>query len=175
MSAPNHSFSQKRIEQFRLLRTLVAFLGERDQCGWWDSSFLGGVGRKFLTITYPRSVTAAAILAASEAARRLHDARIGKGRVYHLFRLPHATEQKIQRSALAADSATVFKALESKDSALSELAALAKQQENQPDGPIRLGGAESLTSATTVGKLAGIYLGAFRTTRQTMPYFTNTD
>lgn len=175
MTSSDRTGSQKRIEQFRLLRTLVAFLGEKDQCGWWDTSFLGSVGRKYLGITCPRSFAAAGVLAASEAARRLHDARIGKGRVYHLFRLPHAMEQKVHRCILTEENAVASKALESKESALKELAALAREPETQPDGPIKLGGAKTLASPTVVSKLAGIYLDAFRASKQTMPYFTATE
>jgi hypothetical protein len=114
-------------------------------------------------------------MAACEAARRVHDARIGKGRVYHLFRLPHATEQKLQRYALGDGAAELANALESRDTALHTLEALAKDPDGTPDGPVKLGGAKTLAAPSTIGKLAGIYLGAFRASKQTMPYFTATD
>jgi hypothetical protein len=66
-------------------------------------------------------------------------------------------------------------AFESKDKAMQALEALAKDPDATPDGPIKLGDAKTLSSSTIVGKLAGIYLGAFRTSKQTMPYFTATD
>jgi len=167
--------SQSRIEQLALLRALVAFLGEKDQCGWWDCSFLGATGRKFLAITHPRSHVATAVMAASEAARRVHDARIGKGRVYHLFRLPHATEQKLQRHALTSETTALVTAFDSKEKALRTLETLAKDPDSAPDGPIKVGDARSLTSATIVTKLASIYLGAFKSSKQAMPYFTATE
>jgi hypothetical protein len=40
--------------------------------------------------------------------------------------------------------------------------------------PATLEGAR-MPSSTTIGKLAGLYLGAFRASRQTMPHFTATD
>jgi len=169
------SISQSRIEQLTLLRALVAFLGEKDQFGWWDCSFLGSTGRKFLAITHPRSHVVTGVMAACEAARRVHDARIGKGRVYHLFRLPHATEQKLQRYSLTEKKAALVAAFESKDKALQALEALAKDSDGTPEGPIKLGGAKTLLSSTITGKLAGLYLGAFRASKQTMPYFTATD
>jgi len=165
----------KELGQLALVRALVAFLGEKDQFGWWDCSFLGSTGQKYLAITHPRSHVAIGVMAASEAARRVHDARIGKGRVYHLFRLPHATEQKLQQYALSEDAATLVAALENRDKALHTLETLAKDPDGTPDGPVRLGGAKTLSSPTTVGKLAGIYIGAFRASKQTMPYFTATD
>jgi hypothetical protein len=169
------AISQNRIEQLALLRALVAFLGEKDQCGWWDCSFLGATGRKFLAITHPRSHVATGVMAACEAARRVHDARIGKGRVYHLFRLPHATEQKLQRHSLTEKDAALVAAFESKDKALQALETMAKDPDGTPDGPVKLGGAKTLSSSTIIGKLAGMYLGAFRASKQTMPYFTATD
>src|SRR5262245_51587114 len=104
MSANEPSVSQTRIEQLAVVRALVAFLGEKDQFGWWDCSFLGSTGRKYLAITFPRSYIAAGVMAACEAARRVHDARIGKGRVYHLFRLRHATERRLQQHTQTHDN-----------------------------------------------------------------------
>jgi hypothetical protein len=175
MTANERSVSQSQVAQLALLRALVAFLGEKDQFGWWDCSFLGLTGRKYLTITHPRSHVATGVIAASEAARRVHDARIGKGRVYHLFRLPHATEQKLHRHQLTEDASGLVTAFESKDKALQVLKALAKDPDGTPDGPIKLGGVKTLSSSTIVGKLAGMYLGAFRASKQTMPYFTAID
>ena len=165
----------KEVGQFALLRALVAFLGEKDQFAWWDCSFLGSTGQKYLAITHPRSHVATGVMAACEAARRVHDARIGKGRVYHLFRLPHATEQKLQRYGLSEGAAALATALENRDKALHTLEGLAKDPDGTPDGPVRLGGAKTLMSSAIVGKLAGAYLGAFRSAKQTMPYFTATD
>lgn len=175
MSTTERAVSQSRIEQLALLRGLVAFLGEKDQCGWWDCSFLGTTGRKFLAITHPRSHVATGIVAASEAARRVHDDRIGKGRVYHLFRLPHATEQKLQRHTLTEKNPDLVAAFESREKALQALEAMAKDPDGTPDGPVKLGDAKTLSSSTIIGKLAGIYLGAFRASKQTMPYFTATN
>jgi hypothetical protein len=152
MSTNERSVSQSRIEQLALLRALVAFLGEKDQFGWWDCSFLGSTGRKYLAITHPRSHVATGVMAACEAARRVHDARIGKGRVYHLFRLPHATEQKLQRHALTEDNTALVAAFESKDKALRTLETLAKDPNGTLDGPVKLGGAKTLASSSIVGK-----------------------
>ena len=69
------------------LRAVVAFLGEKPQAGWWDSAFLNPVGFQYLGLIYPKMAAAAALTAASGAACRLHDERIGRGRVGHLFRL----------------------------------------------------------------------------------------
>jgi hypothetical protein len=175
MSATEGNVSQSRVEQLGILRALVAFLGEKDQFGWWDCSFLGSTGLKYLAITNPRSHVATAVMAACEAARRIHDARIGMGRVYHLFRLPQGTEQKLHRHGLTHDVTALAANFESKDTALKSLANLAKDLESAPDGPIKVGGAKALSSSTIIGKLAAIYTGAFRASKQSMPYFMLTD
>jgi hypothetical protein len=175
MTVNERSVSQSQVAQLASLRALVLFLGEKDQFGWWDCSFLGSTGQKYLAITHPRSHVATGVIAACKAARRVHDARIGKGRVYHLFRLPHATEQKLQRHTLTVDAVGLVTTFESKDKALQTLETLAKDPDGTPDGPIKLGGVKALSSSAIVGKLAGMYLGAFRASRQTMPYFTATN
>ena len=174
MSANECNLSQGRIEQLALLRALVAFLGEKDQCRWWDCSFLGSTGRTFLAITYPRSYVATGVMAACDAARRVHDGRIGKGRVYHLFRLPNATEQKLHRHTLTTEDTALVAAFESKENAIRKLEALAKESDSTPDGPVRIGDAKNLLAASVISKLAGIYLGAFKSSKQAMPYFTST-
>jgi hypothetical protein len=86
------------IESLFRLRLVVAYLGEKEQCAWWSTRFLGGKGKRFLEFNYPRSAFAAGFTAASEAARTFHDKRIGKGRVSHLFRLPHGIESACEKA-----------------------------------------------------------------------------
>ena len=136
MTNVSHPVAQKRIEQYAALRILVAFLGEKDQFNWWDSSFLNATERKFLAIDYPKSFLAAAANAATEAARRVHDSRIGKGRVFHLFRLPHAMEQKLHRYLLEMDTGQAAGWLASKDAALQQLEQMATKPASTAAGPV---------------------------------------
>ena len=166
---------QRRIEQYATLRLLVGFLGEKDQFGWWDSSFLGVTGRKFLSIVYPKSNLAAAVNAATQAACRLHDDRIGKGRVFHLFRLPHVIEQKVHRYLLDMDAGQASGWLASKEAALQELQQMATKTGSTAAGPVQVGTPTALAAPATPGLLAGLYLDAFRSNSRRMPYFTATD
>ena len=75
-------------EQITLLRFLVAFLGEKKQSAWWDCSFLNSTGIRFLETPFPRTALSAAFFSAAEAARKVHDLKIGGVGVYHLFRFP---------------------------------------------------------------------------------------
>ena len=159
-------------EQLVRLRGLVAFLGEKDQFHWWGCSFLGTTGRKFLSITHPRSHVASALMASWEAARRVHDDRIGKGRVSHLFRLPHATEEKIHRYAMTMDPAALLASFTNKEAALAALAQQAKATGDAVEGPHSIGQVKAPLSGATLNKLSGHYLQAFQSGKQVMPYFT---
>lgn len=171
MANLTHPVAQKRIEQYAALRILVGFLGERDQFNWWDSSFLNATGRKFVSIDFPRSFLAAATTAATEAARRVHDSRIGKGRVFHVFRLPHVMEQKIHRCLLRQDAAQTEGWLASKEAALGQLELMASKPSSTAAGPVQVGTSAALAAPATPALLAGLYLDAFRSNTRRMPYF----
>ncbi len=76
------------MQQYAKLRALVAYLGESASPKWWDTAYLNDVGKKYLIINFPRTSLAAGVNGAGLAAKRLHDERIGRTRVYHLFRFP---------------------------------------------------------------------------------------
>jgi hypothetical protein len=174
MATLTQPVAQRRIEQYAALRILVGFLGERDQFNWWDSSFLNATGRKFLGIDYPKSFLAAGVNAATEAARCVHDSRIGKGRVFHLFRLPHAIEQKLHRHLLEMDAGQATVWLASKDAALQQLEQMATKPASTAAGPVQVGTSAALAAPATPGLLAGLYLDAFRSNSRRMPYFAVT-
>src|SRR5271166_2381792 len=103
------------------LRLLVGFLGEKRQANWWDCGFLDATGRRFLETTFPRTTFCAAIRSNTEAARVIHDGRIGPIGVFHLFRLPvdheYALEEHI--ADLVSEDALIW--ISSRDAALEEL------------------------------------------------------
>ena len=41
-----------------------------------------------MELVYPKTAASSSVVSAAEAACRVHEERIGKGRVSHLFRLP---------------------------------------------------------------------------------------
>lgn len=154
------------------LRIIVAYLGEKDQCAWWSTRFLGSAGRRFLEFNYPRSAFAAGVTAASETAKAFHDRRIGKGRVSHLFRLPHLLEQRFHAILLSPDNAELQSVLASKEAAIAALSELSKDPATAPEGPVRVGDTKMLSSGAAIPKLAALYAAAFKTEKQTLPYFT---
>ncbi len=103
------------------IRTLVAFLGEKDQYNWWDTSFLGETGLKYLKLNFPRSIFLAGVTSVTEAAKKLHDERIGKGMVYHLFRLPFNIEERIHAILRDMKEEDTIKMIEDRENALEIL------------------------------------------------------
>ena len=160
------------VEKLLKLRVAVAYLGEREQCGWWSTRFLGSMGTKFLAFPYPRTVFAAGVTAASAAAKAFHDKRIGEGRVVHLFRLSPVMEQRLHGSLLSQGGQELLSVIENKEASFGVLADLGKSAITSPEGPICLGPGKLLFSGTAIPKLAGFYLDAFKRAKQTLPYFT---
>jgi hypothetical protein len=155
-----------------MLRILVGYLGERDQCDWWRTSFLSPTGLRYLEFNFPRTVISAGINSVAHAAKELHDRRIGRNGVFHLFRLPHALEQDLH-VLLAGDFKTEASMLiRGRGHALNELARLAQGDKVQSEGPTRIAAIGQLTHRSSLRKLAACYIGAFDCGKQTFPYFT---
>ncbi len=159
--------------EFAELRLVVAFLGEREQFGWWDTDFLSSNGLDFLAYNFPRTAMLAGLQGASEAGKRLHDERIGVGRVFHLFRLPTQLEERIHRSAR--DGELPSDALTNKDAAMERLDRWIDSPVSAPEGPIQIGTETRLNSRFSLTELAKHYSDAFRAEKQTFPYFKAAD
>jgi len=153
------------------LRILVLTLGESHHAGWWKSQFLSHTGLSFLEHVYPRSTFAAAVRSAGRAARAMHDANVGKGDVFHLFRLPREMERQVdttltehsqalqtQYHPLLEDCAQLLRALE-------VLAGDAPARSSV--GPMRL----SAKPGQWAPSIAAAYWQAFRDGTQVFPYF----
>lgn len=159
------------IDKLLHLRILVGYLGEKDQGNWWDTSFLNKTGQKFLEINFPRSAFAAGVHSVTEAAKQLHDRRIGRGRVFHLFRLPATAEEKLHLELLNSDPSPFLKDIASSDQALIALKQLAGSTLDAPEGPVQVGTSKKLLSEFAIEEMAKHYLDAFSSGKQTFPYF----
>lgn len=162
---------EKLIEQFISLRTIVGFLGEKHQFGWWDTNFLSGTGLKYLEITFPRSVFSAAITSVTEAAKRVHDNRIGKGHVYHLFRLPLPLEQQIHAHLQSYKSDKIISDIADRDSALKILKSMVNGDSKQAEGPAQVGTENDLYKPLSIKQMAKLYINAFENSKEVYPYF----
>jgi hypothetical protein len=156
------------------LRLSVGLLGEQAQSAWWPSSFLGSYAHAFLNPIFGSKTEMARYSGVTEAACRVHDERIGVGRVFHLYRLPETIEQRIsdafQEGSMPQD---VTRCFESTKTAESVLADLAKGPAAAKPGPVRLGGTDMINSPDGVGLLAATYRAAFDAVIKCYPYFAD--
>lgn len=159
------------IESLNRLRALVGYLGEKGQFGWWDTSFLNRTGLQFLEINFPRTAFAAGCKGVMEAAKRLHDERIGKGGVYHLFRLPTGFEEDLHHALLSADSSAYLAQIESSETAMEELRSMVADTVGAPEGPVQIGTMRGALRPGAIQEIAVHYYDAFRNRKMCFPYF----
>lgn len=88
------STAQSHIQAIGHLRLQVAALGEWLSPPWWRTEFLSQTGLRYVARIFPRTVLAAALESTTMAARRDHDASIGR-QSFHLFRLPAHMESQL--------------------------------------------------------------------------------
>ena len=153
------------------LRLLVGYLGEKSQFNWWGSAFMASTSEAFLSPIFPRTTWLAKYHGVSEAARLVHDERIGVGSNYHLYRLPDSLE----RSAAAAVDAVSKKdalqvSLRSLDAALVRLSNLANSGVDKAEGPVSVGDSHEDNFELPLSKVAGFYLTAFQSGVQSFPF-----
>jgi hypothetical protein len=148
------------------LRWAVGYLGEKSQYNWWDTDFLSETGIEFLAINFPRSAFSAGVNSVTEAAKRLHDARIGKGGVYHLFRLPTQMEETIHKQLLPMPTATI----NSREAAHEVLNRHASDTAGAPEGPVQVGTLKDLASGNAIKEFAMHYSDAFGRGKLCFPY-----
>ncbi|MEN3951271.1 BrxE family protein [Iodidimonas sp. SYSU 1G8] len=155
------------------LRLAVGLLGESDNAGWWSSKFMSAQAVGFLSPIYGERTGPARYHGVVEAARRLHDERIGVGRVFHLFRLPEGLERRLHEAVLLQSEGDLVKALADGDAARTALKSLSPAAPEVNPGPINVGAPESLESIAWVALVAGHYQAAFSASVQTFPYFAD--
>jgi hypothetical protein len=162
------------LNAFVQLRVAVAFLGEKHAAGWWESEFLCETGIRYLAFAFPRTPILSAVQGATEAARRVHDERIGKRGAIHLFRLPYEAElmvfERLRENEKMA-VAPVATVPEGRDDALARLHDLAPAIENGQEGAVFIGTGNPISDMTVVRRMAALYLGAFESNRRVFPFF----
>lgn len=156
------------------LRLLVGYLGEKEQYGWWGSSFFSPIASSFLEPVFVRTSKLAQYNGVLEAGRRAHDASVGIGSAFHLFRLPQQFEQDLHRLAADGlkDEHPAIVAIQSKDAALAQLAALAGDAKADGEGPVNVGSIGDILKPSAMKRLAAHYTRAFGSGSRVYPYFT---
>lgn len=163
--------TQTNLANLAKLRLLVGYLGEKKQCDWWNTGFLDNTGQRYLEMLFPRTALPAALRSAGEAARAVHDARIGKGGAYHLFRLPVEIEDQLEHYVTTENLSEWKAELANKEAALAALDALAPSPLDAPEGPVQVGSAEKILRKDSISELAAHYYSAMSKGRSCYPYF----
>ena len=158
-------------EEMARLRAVVGFLGEKSQHNWWDTNFLSDSGQQFLKIIFPRSAVSAGCNAVVEAAKRLHDERIGKDGVYHLFRLPASIEEAVHGELLSIEPEDIRHCLLSKDVAMECLKRLFPASIEASVGPVQVGPEKQILTSHVLNSIASHYYSAFQRETMCFPYF----
>ncbi len=153
------------------MRFAVGLLGEKEQAGWWPSSFMSPTSSAFLRPVFGANIMQARYQGIVEAGKRVHDERIGVGRVFHLFRLPEATEQRLF-DALSSTEREVATGALSPEAANEQLSVLAVALTEAKQGPISIGSADDLGKPDWLKVAASLYAAAFAAGVQCFPYFS---
>lgn len=173
MNGHSDTRGEAAVTRIVLLRLAVGLLGERDNAGWWASGFMAPTSTAFLTPVFGTRVVQARYQGVLEAARRVHDERIGIGRAFHPFRLHEAVEQRLDEAAQAADQ-KLADSVSSAHAARCMLASLASTPVEAKEGPTLLGPAEMLEGLEWASGAASLYAAAFAVGIQCFPYFKGT-
>lgn len=162
-----------QVEALAILRTIVGYLGEQNQYGWWQSSFFGPGSKAFLAPVFGKTQLLAQCNGVTRAAALIHDERIGVGHVYHLFRLPEDMEQSLHQALHEPVlSSKIGRLVADQAAALTELRSLRNSSGAQGIGPTRMGDIQELRSFDQWAVAAAHYVRAFEQDVQIYPYFS---
>jgi hypothetical protein len=153
------------------LRILVACLGESASPSWWPTQFLTEAGLDFFRSVFPRTSASAAVNGAVRAAQEVHDERIGRIGVRHLFRFDGGLERDLHREILHAPPEQILSLVTDRDTALTALKRLVLQTVTAAPGPVQIGRLGQETSPDAVADMAAHYYDAFTGNRLVYPYF----
>ena len=156
---------------FLELRTIVLSLGEVTHFGWWKSQFLSSTGLSFLERMYPNSRFAEAIRSATQGALEIHDANIGIGNVFHLFRLSQSMEIELDR-ALSEQGRLLDEKYEGIWDDKQKLLAMLTEMSEEKQADVAFGPLDiSYSEEQIIPTMASLYLQAFQQEKQIFPYF----
>lgn len=172
MSELDQAVKSDREELLKIieLRIAIGLLGEKENGNWWSSLWLTSNAVAFLTPIYGERTDAARYQGLVETARLVHDSRIGVGRAFHLFRLPEVLERRLHDAVTRDNAMNKAGFVQSKDDAEALLSEIAKPVNTNP-GPVRVGSKLDLETPAWTKIIAGHYLAAFKSSKQTFPYF----
>ncbi|HSH83429.1 MAG TPA: BrxE family protein [Herpetosiphonaceae bacterium] len=162
----------EQLEHVATLRAVVGYLGEREQYGWWQSSFFAPHSAPFLQPVFARTELLARCNGVTRAAALIHDERIGTGNVYHLFRLPEDLERAIHTALLDADAGQrIMRQMASMETAMAFLRQPGQSTNQETIGPTHAGTLHDLRRLDAWSVVAGHYAAGFEQGRAVFPFF----
>ncbi len=166
---------QVQLDRLVTLRTVVGYLGEREQYGWWQSGFFAPHSAPFLQPVFARTELLARCNGVTRAAALVHDDRIGTGNVYHLFRLPEDLERVIHTTLLEAGvGARIMRQVASTETAMAFLRQPGQGTNQETIGPIHAGTLRDLRTLDAWSVVAKHYAAGFEQGRAVFPFFAGT-
>lgn len=167
----NTKSMQSPLSPLAALRIVVACLGESSVPPWWPTQFLTEAGLDFFRGVFPRTSASAAVNGAVRAAQDVHDERIGRIGVRHLFRFDGGLERALHREILHASPEAIIALVTDRDTALAALKQLVQQTVTAAPGPVQIGRFGQETAPDAVADMAAHYYDAFTGNRLVYPYF----
>lgn len=167
--------NKAHLETLTKTRSVVGYLGEKEQFSWWQSTFFSPSSQLFLGHVFCKTCFVAQYTGVTRAAMAVHDKYIGLGHVYHLFRLPEDMEQAIHQ--LLHDpslSQEIMSLITSRETALAFLKQDTAIASNSSDvGPSRVGKIAALRDVGSWQAVADQYAQAFTQGSEIYPYFAD--
>ncbi len=158
-----------RLEDLLRLRLAVAALGETNR--WWPSKICQPTRFPVLRQLFPGTWRLAAFSAVSESAKIVQRDALAH-RALHLFRFQTEIEQDLRRYLGDEAGMKLFdEVLASGKDPESVLGALAQKGVHGREGAVEMGVATEAVIYGSVGKMAALYLAAFRNGTRCYPYF----
>ena len=156
-----------------MLRCVIGKLGEKESQGWWQSDFFSSSGSQFISPVFPRTGLLAKCQGVTVAAARLHDERIGVGKVFHLYRLPEEAELEIHK--VLQDPSFVEKVEQHLSTTESTLAALSpnKNGNEVEEGPVIAGDLANMDQSKNWKTVEALYRFGFDNNIKVFPYFAS--
>lgn len=164
-------YMDKVINDLLLLRVIVGYLGEAHLYAWWDSNFLSETGLSYLSYNFPRTALVAGVNGASKSAKVIHDKRIGRAQVRHLFRLGNSVDKLIHEGLMQYEKDQLLATISSKDQAIETLKKMATRTVDAPEGPVQIGKVKDIVTKDGITELAAHYLSGFELEQMVLPFF----
>ena len=162
----------ERIGDIIMLRISVGLLGENGHGNWWESMWFSQNASTFLSPVYGDRIAPVRYQGVVEAARRVHDDRVGVGQAYHLFRLPEGLEHALHEAIIVGNDEEFFAGVASAELAKEALSKLSSGTKEPIPGPVWAGRPQDLVGDKWIPLLAENYQAAFSSSIQTFPYFS---